>query len=99
MTLHALIEKLKNQRDAIENTIEILQSELKSQGAKKTRKKIIKSLPKNKETDKDTDKGAAQKGFVYGPKNPHWTQLPRNKKRVQAMAAKRAKMNRKKKTK
>lgn len=90
-----VISQLREKRNELDSAIGILEETLKSYAPRKKRKKIIESLPK-----KDKPKDATQKGFVYDKKkNPHWTQLPKNKKRVQAMALKRAQMNKGKRTK
>jgi len=91
MTTRELLEQLKTRREKLDAAIEILEENLLSSKPAKRRKKIIDSLPKKKH--------AAQKGFKYGKDNPHWTQLPKNKKKVAEMASKRAKINRKKRSK
>ena len=87
MTTSELLEQLKIKREKLDGAIEILEEALHLSKPAKKRKKIIDSLPKKKNT---------AKGFKYGADKPHWTQLPKNKKRVQEMARKRAKLNRKK---
>ena len=89
MTTRELLEQLKTRREKLDGAIELLEEILHSSKPAKKRKKIIDSLPKKKST--------STKGFKYGADKPHWTQLPKNKKRVQEMASKRAKLNRGKK--
>ena len=88
MTTRELLEQLKIRREKLDGAIELLEEILHSSKPAKKRKKIIDSLPNKKIT--------STKGFKYGADKPHWTQLPKNKKRVQEMARKRAKLNRKK---
>ncbi len=78
-----VILQLREKRNELDSAISILEETLKSYAPRKKRKKIIESLPK-----KNT-----AKGFKY-PEGTHWTQLPKNKKKVAEMAKKRGALKR-----
>jgi len=80
MTTKELLEQLRTRREKLDGAIEILEETLLSSKPRKKRKAIVDSLPKKKKN--------TAKGFKYKP-GTHWTQLPKNKKRVAAMAKKR----------
>ena len=77
MTIVDLISELKQQQEHLVFTIELLEKSLRNIKSSVTRKSIIKGL--------------RTKSYKYTKSNPHWTQLPKNRKRVIAMAKMRAK--------
>jgi len=85
-----VILQLREKRNELDSAISILEETLKSYAPRKKRKKIIESLPKKKD--------ATQKGFKY-PEGTHWTQLPKNKKKVAELAKKRGAMKKDKEAK